>query len=103
MVLDQGDLGYEKSSATDFMNAVNDVLGPDFPYFAARGNHDRGWEESYQPILAQRAKEVGAVCIGDYGQNSACKYRRRYSQGGLGLFSRHNPSLASRALISASA
>ncbi len=75
MVLHQGDLGYEESSAADFMNAVNDVLRSDFPYFASRGNHDSGWEESYQPILAQRAEKVGAVCTGDYGQNSACKYR----------------------------
>ena len=75
MVLHQGDLGYDGSSTTNFMNAVNDVLGPGFPYFASRGNHDRGWEKGYQPILAQRAEAVGAVCRGDYGQNSACKYR----------------------------
>ena len=75
MVLHQGDLGYKDSSAADFMNAVNDVLGPSFPYFASRGNHDSGWEGGYQPILAQRAQDIGAVCTGDYGQNSACKYR----------------------------
>lgn len=75
LVLHQGDLGYERSSTTNFMNAVNDVLGPSFPYFASRGNHDLGWKKSYQPILAQRAEAVGAVCRGDYGQNSACKYR----------------------------
>jgi hypothetical protein len=75
MVLHQGDLGYWDSSAADFMNAVNDILGPDLPYFASRGNHDRNWEGDYQPILAQRAKEVGALCSGDYGQNAACKFR----------------------------
>ena len=75
MVLHQGDLGYENSSAADFINAVDDVLGPDFPYFASRGNHDLPWEDGYQPIFAQRAANVGAVCSGDYGQNSACKYR----------------------------
>ncbi len=75
MALHQGDLGYDGSSTTDFMNAVNDVLGPSFPYFASRGNNDRGWENGYQPILVQRAEAVGAVCRGDYGQNSACNYR----------------------------
>ncbi len=75
IVLHQGDLGYDGSSTTDFMNAVNDVLGPSFPYFASRGNNDRGWKKGYRPVLAQRAEAVGAVCRGDYGQNSACKYR----------------------------
>lgn len=75
VVLHQGDLGYEDSSAAEFTRVLNDILGPDFPYFASRGNHDRSWEESYQPILAQRARDVGAVCTGDYGQNSACKFR----------------------------
>ena len=75
MVLHQGDLGYSGLKTTEFMNAINDVLGPDFPYFASRGNNDRYWVRSYQPILAQRAKDVGARCTGDYGQNAACKYR----------------------------
>ncbi len=75
MVLHQGDLGYSGLKTTDFMNAINDALGPDFPYFASRGNNDVGWERSYQPILAQRAEAVGAVCTGNYGQNAACKYR----------------------------
>lgn len=75
MVLHQGDLGYSGLNTTDFMHAINAVLGANFPYFASRGNHDVGWERSYQPILAQRAKDVGAVCSGDYGQNAACKYR----------------------------
>ena len=74
MVLHQGDLGYEDSSAADFIKAIDDVLGASFPYFASRGNHDRDWEETYQPILARRAADVGAVCTGDYGQNAACKY-----------------------------
>ena len=75
MVLHQGDLGYSGSSTKGFMSAVNDVLGSDFPYFASRGNHDTDWERSYQPILMQRAKDVGAVCTGDYGQNSTCRYQ----------------------------
>ena len=75
MIMHQGDLGYSDLNTTDFMDAINDVLGSNFPYFASRGNHDFGWERSYQPILEQRAKDVGAVCTGDYGQNSACRYR----------------------------
>ena len=75
MVLHQGDLGYRGLNTTDFMNAVNNVLGPDFPYFASRGNHDFRWEQGYQPILKQRAKKVGASCTGDYGQNSTCVYQ----------------------------
>ena len=75
MVMHQGDLGYSGSRTTRFMNAVNEVLGSNFPYFASRGNHDLDWEQSYQPILRQRAKAVGAKCTGNYGQNSACTYR----------------------------
>ena len=74
MVLHQGDLGYRGLNTTDFMNAINEVLGPDFPYFASRGNHDFRWEQGYQPILMQRAEKVGATCTGDYGQNSTCAY-----------------------------
>ena len=78
MVMHQGDLGYSGSLTKGFMNAVNEVLGSNFPYFASRGNHDLNWEQSYQPILKQRAKAVGAECTGDYGQNSACAYRGLY-------------------------
>ena len=75
MVLHQGDLGYSGSITRRFVSAVNEVLGSSFPYFASRGNHDLDWERSYQPILKQRAEAVGAVCTGNYGQNSACTYR----------------------------
>ena len=75
MVMHQGDLGYSGPRTTGFMNAVNEVLGSSFPYFASRGNHDLDWDQSYQPILKQRAEAVGAKCTGNYGQNSACTYR----------------------------
>lgn len=74
LVLHQGDLGYMGRNTGPFMAAINEILGTDFPYFASRGNHDVGWERSYQPVLAKRARDVGAVCTGDYGQNSACYY-----------------------------
>ncbi|MDJ0956658.1 MAG: metallophosphoesterase [Arenicellales bacterium] len=75
MVMHQGDLGYSGSHTTRFMNAVNEVLGSNFPYFASRGNHDLDWEQSYQPILKQRAEAIGVECTGNYGQNSACTYQ----------------------------
>ena len=73
MVLHQGDLGYGKSTA--FLRAIDDVLGPDFPYFASRGNHEGGWELWYQRALQQRAERAGAICHGNYGQNAACTFQ----------------------------
>lgn len=75
MVLHQGDLGYRGRSPTAFVSAVDQVLGPDFPYFASRGNHDIDWGSGYQPVLRERAERAGAVCKGDYGQNSSCRFR----------------------------
>jgi len=80
MVLVQGDLGYSSESnpqsAIDWENQINDILGPDFPLFAAIGNHDQGNWPLYQQMLYERLSRIdGATCIGDLGVKSACHYK----------------------------
>ena len=75
MVLHQGDLDYEHDpSAWD--QRINDVLGPDFPYFASIGNHDTGAWSEYQQKLADRLARIpAATCTGDLGVKSSCSYQ----------------------------
>lgn len=75
MVLHQGDLDYEDNpSAWD--QRINDVLGPDFPYFASIGNHDTGAWTGYQQKLVDRLARIPeATCTGDLGVKSSCSYK----------------------------
>lgn len=82
VVLHQGDLGYgtetNVQTAIDWDRQITDILGANFPYFASKGNHDQGnWGVAggYQDLLEARASRVGVNCTGNYGENSACKYR----------------------------
>ncbi|MCZ6530490.1 MAG: metallophosphoesterase, partial [Chloroflexi bacterium] len=75
MVLHQGDLDYNHDpDAWD--QRINDVLGPDFPYFASIGNHDRRAWIGYQRKLTDRLARIPeADCTGDLGVKSSCRYR----------------------------
>lgn len=78
MVLHQGDFDYDDDPAA-WDRMISGILGPDFPYFASVGNHDRrGWggPGGYQAKLKARlARIAGARCEGDLGVMSACTYR----------------------------
>jgi len=78
LVVDQGDLGYgHDPGAWDAM--VTDVLGADFPYFAAVGNHDvaawRGRNGYQAKLRARLARTPEARCSGDLGVMSSCTYK----------------------------
>jgi len=75
MVLHQGDFEYtDDPDAWD--QQINDVLGPDFPYFASIGNHDLVALDGYKQKLNERlAKINGANCSGDLGIKSSCTYK----------------------------
>jgi len=75
MVLHQGDFDYlNNPNAWD--QRINDVLGPDFPYFASIGNHDVPAWNGYQVKLAERLTRIqGANCTGDLGVKSSCRYQ----------------------------
>ncbi|MDH3216237.1 MAG: metallophosphoesterase, partial [Candidatus Krumholzibacteria bacterium] len=73
MMLVAGDLSY--GSVSEWTSLVTNVLGPDFPVFAAVGNHDVGDWSQYQNFLQARADHVGATWYGDYGVESTVIYK----------------------------
>lgn len=65
LVLHQGDFDYH-NNPTAFWSSVDEVLGPDFPYFVSVGNHDvTGWPTTVRPSYAQylfdRLKRIGVT------------------------------------------
>ncbi len=75
VVLHQGDFDYQ-DNPDGWDRQINEILGPDFPYFASIGNHDTDEWTIYQQKLQSRLKRVkGAVCAGDLGVKSACTYK----------------------------
>lgn len=76
-VIHSGDLDYNHDPA-GWESMINDILGSDFPYFAAMGNHDtKEWSVSngYQARLVARAQRLGITVDGDYGIKSSLKYK----------------------------
>jgi len=78
MVLHVGDFDYQDNPAR-WDAAITAILGADFPYFGAIGNHDVDrWSGGggYQARLRQRLQRIaGATCTGDLGVKSSCRYR----------------------------
>lgn len=85
MVLHQGDLGYT-SDVASWEQQIDDILGPNFPYFASVGNHDcqQGlpgcngpgvWPDYQANLIARLGRIDGAVCTGEYGVNAACTFK----------------------------
>lgn len=75
LVIHLGDFDYRDNPAA-FESSITGVLGSDFPYFAAVGNHDvPRWSEYRQDLLDRLSRVAGASCSGDYGVNARCTYR----------------------------
>ena len=75
MVLHQGDFDYADSPDL-WDQQINDILGPNFPYFASIGNHDVAMWPGYQQKLIERLNRIPeAMCTGDLGFQSACEYK----------------------------
>ena len=75
MVLHQGDFDY-KDDPEEWNLQINEVLGPDFPYFASIGNHDFAAWPQYQRKLQDRVNRTnGAECERDLGVKSHCNYK----------------------------
>lgn len=78
LVIHAGDLDYLEQPL-DWDGQVTSVLGPDFPYFVAIGNHDApAWAgpDGYQELIQARLARVRAArCTGDLGVNSVCRFR----------------------------
>jgi myo-inositol-hexaphosphate 3-phosphohydrolase len=78
MVVHMGDFDY-KNDPDAWDKQINDILGPDFPYFITVGNHDTGpWggSDGYQAKFQQRLSRIpGVECSGDLGVKSTCTYK----------------------------
>lgn len=76
-VIHQGDLDYEDAPAA-WIAQINDVLGPDFPYFASIGNHDTDFwfaRGGYNDVLTERLKRQGIEWEGILGIRSTLYYQ----------------------------
>ena len=75
LILSQGDLGYD-SSPEAFERMLHETLGPDFPFFASLGNHDRRDWRRYRDLMKARAERIpGLKCEGEIGIKAACSYK----------------------------
>ncbi|MCA9740735.1 MAG: metallophosphoesterase [Deferribacteres bacterium] len=75
-VVHAGDFDYENDPAL-WEELINDVLGPNFPYFAAVGNHDDDLfygEDGYHNVLARRMNRIGIPWDGELGVKSSFVY-----------------------------
>jgi len=77
MVIHAGD--YDYSDDPDrWDDQINRILGADYPYFAAIGNHDvAAWPGYQQKLIDRLARIDGAVCttdIGGIGVKQSCTY-----------------------------
>ncbi len=75
LILSQGDLGYDASPEA-FERLLHETLGPDFPFFASLGNHDRRDWRRYRDLMKVRAERIPELmCEGEIGIKAACTYR----------------------------
>src|SRR6185436_7091634 len=76
-VLHSGDLEYTDNPAA-WEAQINSVLGPDFPYFVAIGNHDElAWNgpNGYQQYVISRFNRLGINWSGNLGVQSTFHYQ----------------------------
>ncbi|NIM96225.1 MAG: phytase [Anaerolineales bacterium] len=78
LVIHSGDFDYN-DDPDGWDQQINDILGPDFPYFISVGNHDTSkWSGSggYKHKMMQRIARIpDADCHGDLGVNGHCDFR----------------------------
>ncbi|KAL1924053.1 uncharacterized protein VTP21DRAFT_7088 [Calcarisporiella thermophila] len=77
-VIHNGDFDYH-DSPRKWIQQIDSILGPDFPYFASIGNHDQvKWKGryGYKHILIDRLyrTKMHRHCRGDYGVNMECNF-----------------------------
>jgi len=77
MVIHAGDYDY-RDDPDRWDDQINRILGADYPYFAAIGNHDvAAWPGYQQKLIDRLARIDGAVCttdIGGIGVKQSCTY-----------------------------
>lgn len=74
LVVHSGDFDYEHDPEA-WAQMLNEELGPNFPYVATIGNHDRKKWTEYQAVIRERTERAeGLHCTGDLGLQSTCTY-----------------------------
>jgi PKD repeat protein len=76
-VVHQGDFDYDDDPEA-WVQQIDDVLGPDFPYFVSVGNHDVArWDGAggYKERMEQRATRLGFSWTGELGENAELHFR----------------------------
>ena len=79
-VMHQGDFDYQDDPAA-WLQMIDDVLGPDFPYFVSVGNHDAlMWEGEggYKDLMERRMNRLGLAWEGELGEMAAIEYQGIY-------------------------
>jgi hypothetical protein len=76
-VVHQGDFDYDDDPEA-WVQQIDDVLGPDFPYFVSVGNHDVerwGGAGGYKERMEQRATRLGFTWTGELGESAELYFR----------------------------
>jgi 3',5'-cyclic AMP phosphodiesterase CpdA len=102
-VVHLGDFAYDAASPTRWLAQIDSALGPDFPYFAAVGNHDvANWSGpgGFAELLRARLARVPeARCSGELGVNSLCRFRGlSFVLSGVGTYGREHEAYLESAL-----
>lgn len=79
LVVHAGDLSYGLTTPTGWEAQLDAMLGADFPYLVAAGNHDMDdWEgpRGFSEILRERLQRTPALkCWGSVGLDQQCRFR----------------------------
>jgi predicted phosphodiesterase len=107
LVIHAGDLDYADQPEV-WEEQVESILGRNYPYFVAVGNHDvPAWAGpgGYQELLEARLERIrrrGADCTGDLGVNSLCRFRGlTFVLSGVGTYGEDHEDYLAQALDSA--
>ena len=76
LLLIQGDLGYGRNAAGQWINNIDQILGKTFPVLLTVGNHENFEWLIYHQWLIKRIRDVPELnCQGNPGVKAHCTYR----------------------------
>jgi len=89
-VLHAGDFDYVNNPA-GWEAQITQILGADFPYFSAVGNHDLPRWNDYAALINARYTKFGAKCWGDTGRDQVCSFKGVvFAISGVGTSSKYD-------------
>ena len=76
LLLIQGDLGYSRNAAAQWINNIDQILGTDIPVLLAVGNHENYEWLVYRRWQLDRIRNVpDLICEGNPGVKAHCSFR----------------------------